>query len=481
MAEPTTSGPAPGTGPRPGPGPGPAPGSSGARRRLRRDTDGGVIGGVAAGLARHLDVDVAYVRIAFVLAAVLSGGGPGILAYLIAWIAIPSGDAGAAGAASSTATARTGLTGDALPERLRRATEGRTGAFWFGVALVVLGGFALLDTLLSPLRSMLWWGSLSELLLPLALITVGVLVWRSSQSRGPTTGTPPLGETQVARATDSSEQRATSAGDERVVDDTEARSTDEVERFEERVERFAARAESGLERFADEVEREIGTWSAERQQAGTRIGRLTFGLAMVTLGVLWLLGSLGVLEIGARQILAVTLLVVGLGLLVSSFFGRGRGLIAAGLVLAPLVVLLALTPRLPLVFDEDGPVVVESGDPAVVRPSSVAALGGTLEFGVGAVVVDLRDLDVDELVAAGVTALDVRLGVGDLRILLPADVTTEVRAELGIGQIELVGRTSGGFGVSAEATVVPAGADAAGDARLLLLVEQGIGRITVVR
>jgi hypothetical protein len=180
-------------------------------------------------------------------------------------------------------------------------------------------------------------------------------------------------------------------------------------------------------------------------------------------------------------VLAGTLMVVGLGLLVSSVVGRGRGLIAAGLVITPLVVILALTPRIPLIVDGDGPVVVDTSDPTVVRPQSIAATGGTLEFGVGAVVVDLRDLDVDELIDAGVTTLDVALGVGDLRILLPTDVTTDVVAELGIGQIDLIGRTSGGFGVSAEAIVAPSGPGAAGDAVLVLRVEQGIGRITVVR
>jgi len=461
------------------------PSTAASRRRLRRDTDGGVIGGVAAGLARHLDVDVAYVRIAFVLTAVLSGGGPGILAYLIAWIAIPSGTASEAGAADAGASARTARAGDDLAARLRRVTEGRTGAFWFGVVLVALGGFALLDTLLAPLRSVLWWGSLGDLLLPLALITIGVLVWRSSQQRGPAApvGAPVVPPTSTPNAPPTVQEGTGPGGAHggRPEDPTEPLSGTRGERFEDRAERFAARAEAGLERFAEEVEQEIATWTAERERAGTRIGRLTFGLAMMTLGVLWLLGNLGVLAVGPRQVLAGTLMVVGLGLLVSSVVGRGRGLIAAGLVITPLVVILALTPRIPLIVDGDGPVVVDTSDPTVVRPQSVAATGGTLEFGVGAVVVDLRDLDVDELIDAGVTTLDVALGVGDLRILLPTDVTTDVVAELGIGRIDLIGRTSGGFGVSAEAIVAPSGPGAAGDAVLVLRVEQGIGRITVVR
>lgn len=55
-------------------------------RRLYRDTDRKVIGGVCAGLADYFDVDVALVRVIFILALIMKGGG-GLL-YIILWIVL---------------------------------------------------------------------------------------------------------------------------------------------------------------------------------------------------------------------------------------------------------------------------------------------------------------------------------------------------------------------------------------------------------
>lgn len=55
---------------------------------LRRPAEGRIIAGVAAGVADYFGVDVAVVRIAFVVLALV--GGAGIPAYLAAWLLIPS-------------------------------------------------------------------------------------------------------------------------------------------------------------------------------------------------------------------------------------------------------------------------------------------------------------------------------------------------------------------------------------------------------
>jgi phage shock protein PspC (stress-responsive transcriptional regulator) len=56
-------------------------------RKLFRDTDNGSIGGVATGLAHYLGVEVAIMRIVFVLA--IFAGGTGLLLYLILWMVVP--------------------------------------------------------------------------------------------------------------------------------------------------------------------------------------------------------------------------------------------------------------------------------------------------------------------------------------------------------------------------------------------------------
>ncbi len=56
-------------------------------RRLFRSKKERVLGGVAGGLAEYFEVDVVLVRLLWVLAAFVGGGG--ILAYIVAWIIIP--------------------------------------------------------------------------------------------------------------------------------------------------------------------------------------------------------------------------------------------------------------------------------------------------------------------------------------------------------------------------------------------------------
>jgi len=56
-------------------------------KKLYRDEFHKKLGGVCAGLAEYFTVDVAIVRILFVLACILHGGG--LLVYVVLWIALP--------------------------------------------------------------------------------------------------------------------------------------------------------------------------------------------------------------------------------------------------------------------------------------------------------------------------------------------------------------------------------------------------------
>ena len=62
----------------------------GPPRRLRRDMAHRMLGGVAAGVARYLDIDVVFVRVAF--AVLTFFGGSGVLIYVAAWLLIPADD-----------------------------------------------------------------------------------------------------------------------------------------------------------------------------------------------------------------------------------------------------------------------------------------------------------------------------------------------------------------------------------------------------
>ncbi len=62
-------------------------------RKLYRNPDDKTIGGVCSGLALYLNLDVILVRVLFVLALFLGGGG--FWAYIIIWIVAPKADTAA--------------------------------------------------------------------------------------------------------------------------------------------------------------------------------------------------------------------------------------------------------------------------------------------------------------------------------------------------------------------------------------------------
>lgn len=61
------------------------------RRRLARDRRGGWIAGICAGLARAVNIDVAFVRVAWVVVTVFSWK-VAVAAYVVAWILMPVRD-----------------------------------------------------------------------------------------------------------------------------------------------------------------------------------------------------------------------------------------------------------------------------------------------------------------------------------------------------------------------------------------------------
>jgi len=59
---------------------------------LRRSRTSRVIAGVCGGLAEWLGWDPSLVRVLYVLVSILSVAFPGILVYLVLWVAMPRAD-----------------------------------------------------------------------------------------------------------------------------------------------------------------------------------------------------------------------------------------------------------------------------------------------------------------------------------------------------------------------------------------------------
>jgi phage shock protein C len=131
-------------------------------KRLTRDTRNAMIGGVAAGIADHLEVDPAIVRIVFVVLA-LASGGVGVLAYVICWIIIPEREPSARPEEAPATPADRAVqevreAGERVVSEVRSAAgrvredigrrESRgTARMIFGAGLILLGAVFLIDRL----------------------------------------------------------------------------------------------------------------------------------------------------------------------------------------------------------------------------------------------------------------------------------------------------------------------------------------------
>jgi signal transduction histidine kinase/phage shock protein PspC (stress-responsive transcriptional regulator) len=132
-------------------------------RRCTRDTRQPIIGGVAAGLARHLGIPVLWVRVAFLVTAVL--GGSGILFYAGLWLVLPAESMVDVGAPGLESAAR----GGRRPGRIRRLADSGPA-----IALVALGlGLVLLAEAVFGGHGVVLWA------IVLAVVGIGLL-WRQA-------------------------------------------------------------------------------------------------------------------------------------------------------------------------------------------------------------------------------------------------------------------------------------------------------------
>lgn len=207
---------------------------------------------------------------------------------------------------------------------------------------------------------------------------------------------------------------------------------------------------------------------AERRPHRPRspLGRVTMSTLLLTLGVLVLLDRQTGLDLSTSGYLAVALGIVGAGLLVGTFWGRSRGLILLGV---PLVVLLAGASA----FD----VSVRNGiGDRYWQPGSVSSVDSSYEWGVGQAQLDLSDVDFTDTDVS----TSVQLGIGYVRILVPADVDVQVSSAVRSGAATLFDESTDATS-NLRRTVTDTGADGPGGGQLDLAVDLGLGLVEVIR
>ena len=105
------------------------------------------------------------------------------------------------------------------------------------------------------------------------------------------------------------------------------------------------------------------------------------------------------------------------------------------------------------------------------RPGSSADLRSHYELGIGELVIDLRNTDLPP----GDVPLDVDVGIGQARVLVPDDMCVATDAEIGMGHVQVLGLDHGGVDVDLE----DAPDARPSSTRLMLTADIGMGELRV--
>jgi len=161
------------------------------------------------------------------------------------------------------------------------------------------------------------------------------------------------------------------------------------------------------------------------------------------------------------QFLALSLAILGLGLLVGAWRGRARWLIVPGVLLIPLVLGASLI---------DVPIRGGFGN-RYVDPLSVGDIHRTYSLAAGDLVIDLTSVSF----GPGDVVIDATVAAGRLSVVAPEGISIVVRAHVGAGKVALFGQADQGIRVDvARASTTPGSAQ-----NLILNLRTGIGEVIV--
>lgn len=373
--------------------PDPAPGAtfappppSYASRPLRRTRDDRVIGGVAAGFGRWLGVDPVVVRVVLVVLAIF--GGSGLLLYAAGWLFIPE-----EGAPANEA------------QRLLDGTgkPGSAGRIAFIVVAAGLGIIVLSAVFGDGPWHGFWFfgGGGSVLLLAAA---GGLVLWLLNKDKAPQpTGVAAMSTTAVVPAPETTGYSYGGYGD-----------------------------------YPGYVAPTPTPVPPPTPKPRSYLGAATLSLALIAVGSLIVLNVTGAADIPPVVVLATGLGVLGLGLLVGTFFGRARWLLAIAIPLLVVTMIAAVVPS-------DLRLGTEIGD-YVWTPTTAVDTAEEFRLDIGTGLLDLTDLELSSTVP---TDIDASVGIGTLEVLVPEGVRVLIDGSVGAGTIEIEGlRDSSGTSAS---------------------------------
>ncbi len=358
-----------------------------------------LVAGVASGISEGMGVAQVWVRLGFIVLAFMAG--IGFILYGIGWLVMP----------------RQGQDESIVDRLVDRANEPKE---WVSIGLVVLGGLLLAGNL--QLIS-------SDVIFAGGLIAIGIVLYttnaRDANDDDPTPsgGSPP----EATTTPDSGEDPG---------DESESLNDD-------------APVEAGASSFAspdgaltvtrgptvpysdvstatiDRPTRQHSARTDRRRRRRSVLPRLTFGVLLLVIGALGMYhASIGFVK--DVDYVAAALGIVGVGVLVSSVWGRARWLVPLGLLLMPLLL------------------VVNLMQVSVIGPwgeffediETITTLEESYSYGGGEVVFRLDGQAWER--AVDDVSVRVELGVGSVTLFVPDDVNVVISADIGLGSVENV-------------------------------------------
>ena len=446
-------------------------------RSLRRSRDERLLAGVLGGLAQRLGIDPVILRIVTVVLAIF--GGVGIMIYAAGWLLIP--DDGEDRSIAEKAIAR----GGDSPEP---ATIWLAAGLGLAVLLAAGGTFS---------------SGVGTVLLVLAVAGVVVMLRRGDDvpprdaHADTTTDGEPLGsdapETQShgdllneaqpdPDLLDDARPEALSDGDlpDDAPSDVAGVADDAVPAGDDRdstttdAMSFSGTAATAWPDPPDWPDSDVGLVDFDMpepskpvKRSGSHLGSVTLSAVAVALGILAIVDSAGA-AVPAAGYVVLALTIIGLGLLIGTWYGRSRGLIAWGL-LATFIALPATLVGDTLDWDLTGEDRTITIDQLVEVPQDAAS------HGMGRVRYDLSELELSD---TNDIALEISQTVGALQIIVPPDVDVTVNATTGMGHIVAFDEQAAGH---QDINVTDLGSDGEGGGQLTLDLSLKLGEITIER
>ena len=349
---------------------------------FNRPRTGRVLAGVALAVATRLELPLWVIRLSFVI--LVGFGGVGILLYLAGWALIPAeGDT------------------RAVAGRFLDRIEGPRA--WIGVGLMALAAVVVAES--SRILD-------ADIVVAGILVLVGVLLYRGDIGS-------PRSSTQEERTNMPSTYSTLAAEGDSTLTGGEPTLTGEEPPTSPPAPPQAPVPAAPMPPPPPRPPKERSI-----------LGRVTVAVVLITLGVLAAIDNIGNIDVSMRHYVGAAMLVVGVGLLVGAVAGRARGLIILGVMLVPP---LLASPIADLDF----------GDTDVrITPESVSDIESSYSHDVGSFVIDLTDVDF----AGATVEINADLGLGELEVIVPDDITVEAYGEVAIGEVNVFGITSGGIG-----------------------------------